>query len=125
MATVQRAKQVARPEAPANVVRPEVDVFEDSQGITVLADLPGVGRDSVNVHVEDYTLTIEGRMGAPETGSERIHTEIHEPLYRRSFTLSRELDAGAIEATLKDGVLKVSIPKRASARPRRIEVQVN
>ena len=106
-------------------VVPPVDVFEDASGITVLADLPGVARDRLAVRVDGETLTLEAtaRTDSPE-GMSLVHNEAPHPSYRRSFTLSRELDATRIEASLNDGVLRLAIPKREEARPRRIEVRV-
>ena len=104
-------------------VLPAVDVFEDAAGITLLADMPGVPRDQLELKVEGDALLIEGgvRQLTPE-GLEAVYAEVRVPRYRRSFTLSRELDAGRIEATLKDGVLTLRIPKQAHAQPRRIAV---
>lgn len=102
---------------------PAVDVFEDETGITLLADMPGVPRDELELHVEGDSLLIEGRV-QPQTpnGLEAIYAELRVPRYRRSFTLSRELDASRIDANLKDGVLTLRIPKQAHAQPRRIAV---
>ncbi|WP_375138971.1 Hsp20/alpha crystallin family protein [Azohydromonas caseinilytica] len=107
------------------VMVPRVDVFEDESGITLLADLPGVPREQLELKVEGDTLQIEGTVAAfaPE-GLEALYAEVRLPRYRRAFTLSRELDAGAIQAQLRDGVLNLRIPKQAHAQPRRIEVQV-
>ncbi len=104
-------------------VLPAVDVFEDAAGITLLADMPGVPRDQLELKIEGDALLIEGavRPLTPE-GLEAVYAEVRVPRYRRSFTLSRELDAGRIEATLKDGVLTLRIPKQAHAQPRRIAV---
>jgi HSP20 family protein len=102
---------------------PAVDVFEDETGITLLADMPGVPRDQLELHVEGDSLLIEGRV-QPQTpnGLEAIYAELRVPRYRRSFTLSRELDSSKIDANLKDGVLTLRIPKQAHAQPRRIAV---
>ena len=104
-------------------VLPAVDVFEDATGITLLADMPGVPRDQLELKVEGDALLIEGAV-QPSTpdGLEAIYAEVRVPRYRRSFTLSRELDTARIEANLKDGVLTLRIPKQAHAQPRRIEV---
>jgi len=104
---------------------PRVDVFEDDAGITLLADLPGVPREQLELKVDGDTLSIEGTLGqfAPE-GLEAVYAEVRVGRYRRAFTLSRELDPARIEANLKDGVLNLRIPKQAHAQPRRIEVQV-
>lgn len=104
---------------------PRVDVTEDPTGITLLADLPGVPRDALQVRVDNDSLTIEGeiRQDMPE-GLEPVYAEVQVARYKRVFTLSRELDTGAIDATLKDGVLNLRIPKQAHAQPKRIEVKV-
>jgi len=102
-----------------------VDVFENESGITLLADLPGVARDRLGVRVDGDSLWIEATAStAGPQQMQLIYGEAQYPSYRRQFTLSRELDASRIEASLKDGVLKLSIPRLEEAKPRRIEVQV-
>jgi HSP20 family protein len=102
---------------------PRVDVSEDDTGITLLADLPGVPREQLELRVEADTLHIEGSVDAAAPADmEAVHAEVRLPRYRRAFTLSRELDASRIEAQLKDGVLRLRIPKQAHAQPRRIEI---
>lgn len=104
---------------------PRVDVFEDERGITLLADLPGVPREQLDIKVDGETLTIEGAVATTTpAGLQPGYVELRVPRYRRSFTLSRELDSGHIEANLKDGVLNLRIPKQAHAQPRRVNVQV-
>ena len=104
-------------------VLPAVDVFEDASGITLLADMPGVPKDQLELKIEGDALLIEGGVQAltPER-LEAVYAEVRVPRYRRSFTLSRELDTARIEANLKDGVLTLRIPKQAHAQPRRIAV---
>jgi HSP20 family protein len=106
-------------------VVPPVDIFEDDAGFTVMADLPGVSRERLNVRVDGDSLVIEGAAEAP-VGAEMamIYGEVLNPLYCRRFTLSRELDPSRIEAKLDNGVLRLNIPKAEAARPRRIEVTV-
>jgi HSP20 family protein len=105
-------------------ILPAVDIFENASGITVQADMPGVSRDRLDVHIDGDTLSIEGRAVIPmPEGMEAIYADIHSTRYQRSFSLSRELDTEWIEAGLKDGVLTLRIPKREEHRPRRIEVQ--
>lgn len=111
--------------ADSRALLPRVDVFEDDRGITLLADLPGVPRDQLDIKVDGDTLTIEGAVAtATPSGLQPAYVELRVPRYRRAFTLSRELDAGHIEANLKDGVLNLRIPKQAHAQPRRVNVQV-
>jgi HSP20 family molecular chaperone IbpA len=104
---------------------PRVDVLEDEQGITLLADLPGVPREQLEIKVDGETLLIEGVVAAATPANlQPVYVELRVPRYRRSFTLSRELDQSRIEANLKDGVLNLRIPKQAHAQPRRIAVKV-
>lgn len=105
---------------------PPVDVIEDSTGITLYADLPGVPKDKLSLQVEADTLTIEGEvsLSIPE-GMEASHAEVSLPRFRRVFTLSKELDAGKISAELNQGVLTLRIPKAEHAQPRRIEIKVD
>ncbi|RTZ41640.1 Hsp20/alpha crystallin family protein [Candidimonas sp. SYP-B2681] len=104
---------------------PLVDVFEDSSGITLCADLPGVPKDKLTLQVKDDTLTIQGVISieTPQ-GMEAIYAEVNSPRYERAFTLSKELDAEKVTAEFEAGVLKLRIPKAEHAQPRRIEIKV-
>ena len=102
---------------------PPVDVYEDESGITLMADMPGVRKDGLEIRVEGDTLLIEGAVqpATPEN-LEAIYAELRTAYFKRTFTLSRELDTAKIDAGLKDGVLTLRIPKQAHAQPRRISV---
>jgi HSP20 family molecular chaperone IbpA len=105
---------------------PPVDVIEDEKGITLSADLPGVPKERLNVHVDGDTLVIEAEMGLEmPKDMEATHVEVSMPRYRRVFRLSRELDASRLSAGLKNGVLKVRIEKASHAVARRIEVRAD
>ena len=112
--------------AGANVtVVPPVDIFEDELGFTLLADMPGVSKEQLTVRVMGDNLVIEGTANVPAAGEmQLVYGEVQSPQYRRSFTLSRELDPGKIEAKLDNGVLRLTIPKAEEARPRQINVSV-
>ena len=104
---------------------PAVDVFEDQAGITVVADLPGVSKDRLDVKVRDGNLVIEAEASVPTPdGLRLLHAEIAAPSYFRAFTLSPDFDTTKIEANLQDGVLTLRIPRSEKARPRRIEVKL-
>jgi HSP20 family molecular chaperone IbpA len=120
-------KQVtATADRDAQYMVPRVDVIEDAGGITLLADLPGVKKDALDVKVEGTSLTLEGRIALDTPpGLDAVFAEVRASRYRRAFTLSSELDTAAIDAQLKDGVLRLRIPKVAQAQPRRIEVRVS
>ena len=91
---------------------PPVDVIEDSTGITLRADLPGVPKDKLKLQVEAGTLTIEGEVSiAMPENMEATYAEIEVPRFRRVFTLSKELDTGKVSAEFKHGVLSLRIPK--------------
>lgn len=119
------ARQENSPTRADAALTPPVDVFEDATGIVLYADLPGVSRDKLHLHVEAETLTIEGEvdLSMPE-GMEATHAEVSVPRYRRVFTLSRELDTEKVSAEFRNGVLTLRIPKAEHAQPRRIEVEV-
>jgi HSP20 family protein len=123
----RQQEQVSRQPAKRDerALTPRVDVLEDATGITLLADMPGVNKDALEIKVEGESLTIEGEISAAAPQAmEATYAEVRIPRYRRSFTLSRELDTGRIEAILKDGVLTLRIPKQEAAQPRRISVKV-
>ncbi|MBI1891878.1 MAG: Hsp20/alpha crystallin family protein [Burkholderiales bacterium] len=103
---------------------PAVDVIEDANGITLFADLPGVAKDKLNLQLEADSLTIEGEVSLDlPQGMESSHAEVRLPRYRRTFTLSKELDSDKATAEFKNGVLKLRIPKAEHAQPRKIEVR--
>lgn len=119
--TVTRQTDDTRKQA---AMMPPVDVIEDPTGITLLADLPGVPKDKLNLHVEGDTLSIEGEVNVDmPQGMEASYAEVSLPRYRRVFTLSKELDPGKVTAELAQGVLKLRIPKAQHAQPRRIEIR--
>src|SRR5574338_641145 len=100
---ITKASEKPRDEA---ALLPPVDVIEDASGITLYADMPGVPKENLNLQIEADTLTIEGELSleVPE-GMEASHAEVSLPRYRRMFTLSKELDAGKVNARFEQGVL--------------------
>lgn len=108
-----------------SVLRPAGDIFEHEHGITLLLDMPGVARDRLEINSDRNTLTVEGevKISMPED-TESLHADVRSTHYRRTFSVSGEqLDTEAIEASLRDGVVRIDIPKRAEMRPRKIEVK--
>jgi HSP20 family molecular chaperone IbpA len=106
------------------VLIPAVDIFENADGITVQAEMPGVSKDRLNIQADRNNLLIEGDVVIDmPAGIEALYADMQATKYRRSFTLSAELEAERIEANLRDGLLTVRIPKRAEFRPRKIEVR--
>lgn len=121
------AQKQDTPEQDQPALLPPVDVWEDASGITLVADMPGVPRERLNVHVEDdNVLVIEGDMSLTmQPEMQATHAEVNRSRYRRQFGLSKELDASKVSAELKHGVLKLRIPKSEHAQPRRITVNVD
>jgi HSP20 family molecular chaperone IbpA len=109
---------------PQRSIRPDVDICEDEKGITLLADLPGVTKDDLDIQVDNETLSIDGKaqIKMPEA-MRAIYADVRETRYQRSFSLSSELDGDRTEASLNDGVLSLRIPKREQYQPRKIEIR--
>jgi HSP20 family protein len=128
MTQTSQSSSVTQADESQNAARqallPAVDIAESESGITLLADMPGVSKDRLTIQIEGDNLTIEGRaeIDVPEK-IQLLHSEVRSPYFRRSFTLSRDLDPAKIEATLRNGVLQMHIPKSEAARPRRVEVK--
>ena len=98
---------------------PTVDVSEDDQKFELYADLPGVKQEDLDIQVEKDVLTIRGERKLERKG-ERVAGA-----FSRAFTLPKHVDVENIAATLKDGVLTVTLPKRPEAQPRQIKVAIN
>ena len=121
-ATVAQGAPARSDERPA--LLPPVDVIEDAEGITLLADLPGVAKDQLHLRVERDQLDIEAELQLPAVeGLQPLHAEVTRQFYRRTFTLSKELDAEQVTAEMNQGVLRVRIPKAGHLHPRKIEVR--
>jgi HSP20 family protein len=103
---------------------PAVDIFENQDALVLIADMPGVNSEGVDIHLKDSELTISGRPKKEEKKQvSPIYTEYESGGFLRSFTLSNAIDQTKIEASMKDGVLKVILPKAEVAKPRQIVVQ--
>jgi HSP20 family molecular chaperone IbpA len=103
---------------------PPADIYETKDAIVVLAEMPGVASDSVDITLERRVLTIRGRSAGNEhAGYQRVYNEYVDGVYERVFTLSDNIDRDRIEATLKDGVLHLVLPKAETAKARKIELK--
>ena len=102
-------------------VAPPVDIYETQEGLVVLADLPGVAKEALDVRVEQHRLTIRGqaRHGVPGEAVAREYALVN---FFRQFTLSEHVNESQITAELKSGVLTVTLPKAEAAKPRQIAV---
>jgi HSP20 family molecular chaperone IbpA len=103
---------------------PRADIYETADAITVVADMPGVDENTVNVTLEDSVLSINGFVEPvqPE-GFELVLAEYRIGDFERTFTLSDQIDRDGIEATVKNGVLRLHLPKITEARRRTIAIK--
>ncbi|HVP31412.1 MAG TPA: Hsp20/alpha crystallin family protein [Myxococcota bacterium] len=108
---------------PGPVFRPDVDIVENPEEVIVLADLPGVSADRLRVNLEEGVLSIDGEQ-ARESGppGTPVYAEYRSGAFHRRFALSERIDGSRIQATLRDGVLELRLPKAERHRSRRIEV---
>jgi HSP20 family molecular chaperone IbpA len=108
---------------PARVFVPTTDIFETEHALTLVAEMPGVDKDKVDVSVEDGVLTIQGHLDFSKyEGLRPVYTEYNIGHYRRIFTLSNRINQNSISAEMKDGVLTLVLAKAEEAKPRRISV---
>jgi HSP20 family molecular chaperone IbpA len=109
---------------PGRVFTPAVDIFESETEIIVLADMPGVTSDNVAIDVHNDELKIRGDIEPQASENESyIIREYETGRFHRHFNLSDKIDQGKISASIKDGVLRVVLPKVEKAKPKRIEVK--
>jgi len=121
-----REKQMVEQEGtrPGPVFRPDVDILERSDAYVIHADLPGVDRESIEVHLDKGTLSLEARLAvAPDPSWQPVHTEYHLGGYHREFRVTDDIDVDAVTATMQDGVLELLLPKSKERQPRSIAVQ--
>jgi len=125
---IQRAEgamsKVPEQTRPGPVYSPAVDIFETDAAITVLADMPGVKPEQLEIDLRDSVLTLKGRVASPAAASESdVLREYEAGTFFRQFTLSEAIDQAKIDAHLSDGVLRLELPKVERAKPRQITVR--
>jgi HSP20 family molecular chaperone IbpA len=114
-----------QPEVPVNRVEltPAVDVYEQADALVIVADVPGVDEKHLDVTIENDVLTFTGRAAAQDpAGLDALYREFETADYRRSFTIATDFDREKITASVRNGVLRITLPRAAAAKPRRIEV---
>jgi HSP20 family molecular chaperone IbpA len=110
--------------APGLVFTPAVDIFETEKEITLLADMPGVKAEDLNIDLRDNTLTLSAEIAPVENANEEdILVEYETGRYYRQFTLGEIINQQNIDAQLNDGVLRLSLPKVEKATPKKITVK--
>jgi HSP20 family molecular chaperone IbpA len=109
---------------PGPTFTPAVDIYETDREITLVADMPGVKAEGLDIDLNESILTLAGEVDSPEgAGETDVFREYRTGTYTRQFTLSELIDQSKIEAELKDGVLRLRLPKVEAAAPRKIVVK--
>jgi HSP20 family molecular chaperone IbpA len=119
--TTTAPTSTARPERAARTISPRVDIYETDKAFVLLADMPGVGAAGLDVETEGDELIIHGRVERPASPPDYQEFELGD--YHRAFALTEDLDTNGISATLRDGVLRVEIPKSPGVQPKKIPVR--
>ncbi len=104
-------------------VRPPLDIYEDETGVTILADVPGVAKDAITLHVQDNVLTLQARPSHRIPG-EVVHQEFSLANFERQVPIPETYDTEQIKAELTQGVLRLHMPKAEAAKPKKIAVTV-
>jgi len=124
---IQKKKELASQQEktiPTRFYVPSTDVFETSDALKIVMEVPGVPKDAVDVKVENDVLSIEARIDtANYNGLDPVYTEYPVGHFARSFTLPEQVDEHNITAQLEDGVLTLTLNKRPETKPRRIAIQ--
>ena len=102
---------------------PAVDIYESPEALTLVADMPGVGSDNVAIDVHDNHLTLRGTVTIEGEKERVLLQEYGVGDYFREFTLGRTIDQTKIEASMKHGVLTLTLPKAEAIKPRKISVK--
>lgn len=119
------APQSGEPTKPERCFIPAVDIYETEAAVTLLAEMPGVAKDGVEINLENDILTVKGHKAADGGSGERsLLNEFETGHYLRRFTIAETIDQGRIAATMTDGVLTLVLPKVEPARPKKIEVKL-
>lgn len=103
---------------------PAVDIFEEDNALHLVADMPGVQRDTLTLEVNDNVLSLEGELAlAMPEGLTSLYAEVRAQRFARRFTLSHEIDVDGIQAHIDNGVLRLVLPKKETHHRRRIDIK--
>jgi HSP20 family protein len=124
---VQQKREVDKGQeatTPTRAFMPIADIFETEDALTVVLEMPGVDRDHIDIGVDKGVLTVEGKIDFGKyEGLQPVYSEYNVGPYRRSFRISNRIDQDKISAEMRDGVIKLVLPKAEEAKPHKIEVR--
>lgn len=102
---------------------PEVDISESQEGVTLMADLPGVRKEDLDIDYREGVLTLTARVEAPPSHHRPVYQEYEVGGFQRRFTVGERIDMNKVQANLKDGVLTLFLPRADEHKPRKIEIK--
>ena len=124
-AVTEQKSDVARASTVERRYLPATDILETPTELVAVLEMPGVGKDAIDIEYKDNTLTVEGRLAAStREGSTNLWREYHEGHFIRTFNVQKEIDAEKVSASYEDGVLTIRLPKAEAAIPRKIAVEL-
>jgi len=121
-AITQKEAPVANRPSPVEYVQPEVNIFETKEGYVLEAEMPGVGKDGLEITLESSEITLIGHRSAGANAGTALFRESREADYRRVFELDPAIDTSRISASLDQGILTLTLPKSERVKPRQIKV---
>ncbi len=119
----KRQEAVAEPRREVPTVTPVTDIYDTGRDLVIVAEMPGVDEKHVEVTLENSVLTLRGTstFEVPE-GLEAMHEEFGAPVYERSFTIREDIEPEKVRAAMKNGILRVTLPRSEAKQPRKISV---
>lgn len=120
---VKREEQMPERVSERPSVAPLVDLYENADGLLLVADLPGVTKDGLDIQFHDGVLSLEGRREIAREGETLLRAEYQVADFVRHFTVADGIDVNKIDASLADGVLQLKLPKSDALKPRKIEIK--
>ncbi|HEB90688.1 MAG TPA: Hsp20/alpha crystallin family protein [Deltaproteobacteria bacterium] len=118
----EKAEVTTENTRPGLVFRPDVDILERPDAYVIMADMPGVDVDGVDINLDKGVLTLDAPPGPEPEDLRPLYAEYRTGGYHREFRISEDIDPTQVSATMKNGVLELLLPKSAESRPRRIAV---
>jgi HSP20 family protein len=106
---------------------PPVDIYETPESLVLKAELPGIGRENINIEVKDSTLTLKGEKKFEKDVSDENYRRVERTYgaFQRAFTLPSTIQQDKVKAKFKDGILEITLPKMEEAKPKQIKVDVS
>jgi len=116
-------KQGGEPMTQGVLFVPEVDIAESQDGVTLMADMPGVRKENLDIDYREGVLTLTAKVEGPPSHHRMVYQEYEVGGFQRRFTVGERIDMNKVQANLKDGVLNLFLPRAEEHKPRKIEIK--